>query len=85
MNYFVYVLENSDGRHYIGITTDPERRLIEHNKGGTKSTRPFRPWRMIYLEKYIDRSQACKREWHLKHPKGYKEKLKIIEKNGEVA
>jgi len=85
MDYFVYILKNNNGRHYIGITTDPARRLIEHNKGNTKSTRPFKPWKVIYLEKYTDRSQACKREWYLKHPIGYKEKLEIIYKHGGVA
>ncbi|HOX40572.1 MAG TPA: GIY-YIG nuclease family protein [bacterium] len=84
MNYFVYILENSSGRHYTGITTDPKRRLVEHNSGNTKSTNPFRPWEMIYTEEFPDRQSACKREWYLKHPAGYKEKIEIIRKYGEI-
>ena len=85
MKYFVYMLENANKRHYVGITTDPARRLIEHNVGSAKSTRPFGPWKTIYAEEFDSRSEACKREWYLKHAEGRKEKLGIIEKYGEVA
>lgn len=80
MKYYVYILENANNRHYVGITTEPDRRLIEHNNGSTKSTKSFRPWKLIYAEVFDSRREACKREWHLKHPKGYKEKLDIIKK-----
>jgi len=83
MKYFVYMLENAKGRHYVGITTEPSRRMAEHNQGSAKSTIPFRPWKIIYTEKFDSRSEACKREWHLKHPVGYKDKLAIIEKHGK--
>jgi len=85
MKYFVYMLENQKGRHYIGITTDLDRRLAEHNSGGAKSTKPFGPWKMIYSEVFETRSEACKREWHLKNSPGKKEKIDIIQKFGEVA
>jgi len=85
MKYFVYIIENNEKRHYVGITTDPARRVIEHNNGGAKSTRPFGPWKVIYTEEYDSRSEACKREWFLKHAKGRKEKLSIIEHHGGIA
>ncbi|MEI6498908.1 MAG: GIY-YIG nuclease family protein [bacterium] len=85
MKYYVYMLENDRKRHYVGITTDTKRRLIEHNTGSAKSTRPFGPWKMIYTEEFDTRQDACKREWHLKNTPGRKEKLEIIEKYGEVA
>lgn len=85
MKYYVYMLENVSKRHYIGITTEPSRRLNEHNSGSTKSTRPFRPWKLIYSEAFDTRSDACKREWRLKHSKGCKEKLNIIKKYGGIA
>jgi len=80
MKYFVYILENDKGRHYVGITTDPVRRLIEHNKGSAKSTLPFRPWKIIYIEEFESRSLALKREYFLKHIKGKREKAEIINK-----
>jgi putative endonuclease len=76
------MLENLNNRHYIGITTNTKRRTVEHNNGSTKSTRPFRPWKLIYIEKYKTRQEACKREWYLKHSKGYKEKINIIQRFG---
>ncbi len=83
MAYYVYMLENaSANRHYIGFTTDIERRVTEHNNGNTKSTRPFGHWKCIYLEEFNDKSEAYKREWYLKHKKGYKEKIEIIKKFG---
>lgn len=85
MKYFVYIIENSNNRHYVGITTDPIRRAEEHNKGSAKSTRPFGPWKLIYTEEFDSRSEACKREWYLKHAKGRKEKMDIIKQYGEVA
>ena len=85
MNYYLYMLENAKKRHYVGITTDPERRLAEHNSGGAKATRPFGPWKLIYSEMFDSRKEACQREWHLKNAKGKKEKLEIIKKFGEVA
>ena len=85
MKYYLYILENASNRHYVGITTDTERRVAEHNKGSAKSTRPFGPWKVIYSEQFDSRSEACKREWYLKHAEGKKEKSEIILKFGEVA
>ena len=85
MKYYVYILENAQRRHYVGITTELARRLAEHNNGSTKSTRPFRPWKMICSEEFENRQLACKREWYLKHAEGREDKLSLIEKFGEVA
>ena len=71
----VYVLVSDDGtRTYVGISTDPERRLLEHNgdyPGGAKSTRYGRPW-MIgrLLGPYEDRSTAQRAEYRLKQKRG---------------
>ena len=49
-NWYVYVIEGSDGRYYTGATVDLQRRLKEHNgelPGGAKATRGFRPWKYI--------------------------------------
>ena len=48
--WFVYVLMSARSRRtYVGITTDLERRLAQHNgeqRGGARATRAGRPWRM---------------------------------------
>lgn len=45
MNYFVYILECSNGSFYTGYTTDMERRYQEHLAGSAKCkyTRSFPP------------------------------------------
>jgi len=37
--YFVYILRDEAGRHYIGATSDLEARLEQHRHGGTQTTR----------------------------------------------
>ncbi len=79
--HYVYILKSEKvKRFYVGYTIDLKRRILEHNDGNTRSTRPFRPWKMIYWEQFDSKSEAYKREWHLKHAKGRKEKLEIIDK-----
>ena len=36
---WVYILRGSNGRHYIGSTTDLDRRLAEHRRGHTHTTK----------------------------------------------
>ena len=63
----VYVLRSEkDGRYYVGMTSDLRKRLIAHNTGRTKSTKGYRPWRLLHLEEYPDREIARKREKYLK-------------------
>lgn len=62
--YYVYVLECRGGRLYIGITTDPARRLKEHRGGrrGARYTRANPPERLLALKRVTDRSAALKLE-----------------------
>jgi putative endonuclease len=87
--YYLYILQSQNfNRFYIGVTEDIQRRLKKHNKGSTKSTKLYKPWKIIYSEKYLDKNLVYKREFYLKHPEGYLEKIKIINNNrtfGEIA
>jgi putative endonuclease len=65
--YFVYLLGCKDGTLYTGITTDVQRRLLEHKNGiGSRYTRAHGAKRMLYTEKYKNRSLASKREAEIK-------------------
>ena len=65
--YYCYILECSDGTYYTGWSTDPERRLIQHNAGrGARYTRSRRPLKMVYVEEYPGQSAAMKREREIK-------------------
>ena len=78
MRYYLYVLLSLDKMHwYIGSSNNIIDRLNRHNKGFSKSTKPYRPWEVIYKEEYKTRSEAVKREMFLKSPKGYQEYLSI--------
>ncbi len=65
--YFVYLLTCADDSIYTGIATDVKRRFAEHMKGtASRYTRAKKPVKIIYTEKYSDRSSALKREAEIK-------------------
>lgn len=68
--FYCYILECSDGTFYTGWTTDPERRVSQHNKGvGAKYTSTRRPVKLVYLESQPSRTAAMKRELAIKRMK----------------
>lgn len=80
--YYLYILQSKIGDHfYIGSSSNINRRLQEHNQEKSFSTKPYRPWVLIYKEEYQERSSAAKREYFLKHPAGYQEKRTLFEKH----
>lgn len=81
MSYYCYILECADKTLYTGYTTDPERRLREHNednKRGASYTRTRRPCRLLYLKEFHSKNTAMKFEWHVKHDLTREEKLRLI-------
>jgi putative endonuclease len=76
--WYIYILECSDGSLYTGITTDVNRRLLEHNSGkGAKYTKMKRPVVLKALFEAKDRSEASKEEYRIKRL-SREEKLKLI-------
>ena len=73
--WHVYVLLSADqGRTYVGVTTDLERRLSQHNgelPGGAKATRQGRPWTIAASEGPLEcRGDAQRIEHRLKRRRG---------------
>lgn len=71
MKWYVYMLRCADNTFYTGITTEPQRRLAEHNgevgtEKGAKYTRTRRPLVLVYKKRCTDRSTACKEEWRIR-------------------
>src|SRR2546425_6524682 len=65
--YFVYILECSDGKLYTGFTSDPERRLRQHQMGrASKYTRSRLPVRLVFLERCQSKSASLRREAEVK-------------------
>ncbi len=77
-SYYLYILRCADSTLYTGITTDLDRRIVEHNTSEkwAKYTRMRRPVESMYSEVFLSRSDACKREYAIKQmTKTQKEKL----------
>jgi len=67
----VYVLYSlKDHKLYKGSTSDIAKRLIRHNSGGNASTAHRKPFVLVHLESFPDKSTALKRENYLKSPEG---------------
>ena len=78
--YIVYILTNNIGKYYIGFSSDKNRRLIEHNRGQTISTKYSSSWNTIYIEKFDTKKEAIKRERQIKSYKGGNAFRRLINK-----
>jgi putative endonuclease len=78
LSYCVYVLRSElDGNLYIGFTEDLPSRFRAHADGLVQSTRPRRPFILVYCEYHTARSDAMRRERYLKTSAG-KKALKLM-------
>ncbi len=77
MYCYVYLIQSKiDNSYYIGISTNPKKRLSEHNSGKLKITSKKKPYKLTYVKHYIDYKSARKHEiWLKKKNKHYKDKL----------
>ncbi len=65
--FYVYYLKSSkNGDIYVGLTKNLENRIRLHNSGRVRSTKFYRPWKLLNFEVYNLRSEAMKREMFLK-------------------
>ena len=69
--YWIYVLESKvDDNKYVGYTSNINQRLKEHADGKVLSTKNRRPFKLIYIEGCLNRSDATRREKYLKTTDG---------------
>src|SRR2546430_925139 len=67
MPCYLYILRSlKDQRLYTGICADVGDRFRYHNHGGSASTKHRRPFELLYVEEFPDRSAAALRERQLK-------------------
>ena len=67
--WYLYVVRCRDNTLYAGVTTNPDRRLKEHNEShrGAKYTKSRRPVNdMVLLGWFVNRSRAQKAEYKFK-------------------
>jgi len=78
---FVYLLKSQlFAKTYVGSTFDLENRLREHNLGKSTFTSRYKPWTIVYSEKFDTIGEARKREKYLKSCAGRKFLKKLINK-----
>ena len=80
--FYVYILntigKNNKRRFYTGYTNDLYRRLEEHKAGtGARFTKGKKKIELKYVETYVNRKEAMKRELEIK-TYSRKEKAELI-------
>jgi len=69
----LYILQSETTRRFcIGASDDLPRRLSEHQRGQTVSTRGRGPWKLVYQEQYESLPAAHRRELEIKSWKSSK-------------
>ena len=81
--FSAYILKSDkSGKYYIGHTENLVERLRRHNRGMVKSTKSYRPWKIVYTENFDNKNDAYRREFEIKSYKGGNAFKKLIEKVG---
>lgn len=80
--YTLYVIQSlTHNFRYTGFTSNLQRRIYDHNHGFNKSTKPYKPYKLIYTKTVKDRKEARRREKYLKSSHGRKYLEMIIRKD----
>ncbi len=81
MFYYVYILQSQLNQSlYIGFSSNLKTRLKQHNDGKSKATNPFRPYKLIYYESFLNKGDAKHREVYLKSGYGRRTICKLLSK-----
>lgn len=77
--HYVYAPKGlKNGDIYTGSTGDLKARAKLHNSGKVRSTKAYRPWKLIYYEAYGSKADATRRERELKMHAAKNELLKRL-------
>ena len=56
MFYYIYILQSQkNNSFYIGYTSDLRKRFKQHNAGESQATKPFRQYKLIFYEAFLNR------------------------------
>jgi len=79
MPFHVYIIQSDvDSSLYVGHTINIDDRLLRHNQGRSKYTKPKRPWKLVFFELFDTRALAMQRERELKSLHSKELLLKLI-------
>jgi putative endonuclease len=83
---YVYLLRCADGSLYCGWSTDPERRLREHQAGtASRYTRSRRPVELVWTRRMATRSEAMREEIRIKRLPPAAKRLLVAAGDGQAA
>jgi len=81
--FYVYILYSERlGKRYIGSTANLKTRIEEHNSDKSVYSSKGIPWKLIYYEAFLNKSDALREEKFLKTGQGRKRIKYLL---GEVA
>ena len=71
--YYVYLIESiaAPANRYVGITSNVDRRLEDHNSGKSPHTLKYKPWRLVTYIAFTDRAKAVSFERYIKSGSGH--------------
>jgi putative endonuclease len=65
--FWVYAISSLNRNYiYVGLTSDLESRIARHNKGYEKTTKPYRPFVLLFSEQVNTKTDAREREKYWK-------------------
>jgi len=64
--YRVYVLQNDEGKFYIGLSDNVTRRVAQHNSGQSRWTKERGPWTIVWQSEVLSLTTARRLENRLK-------------------
>ena len=77
--FYAYVLKSVNHNYYYkGHCQDLDKRLEQHNSGMTFSTRPYRPFKIVYFESFDFETDAIRREKYFKSAAGRRFLKKVL-------
>ena len=78
--YTVYAIASLNRKYvYVGFTSNLTERLLRHNNGLERTTKPYAPFLLVYTESAPDRPSARLREKYWKSRSGKRKIYKIIQ------
>ncbi|WP_084438814.1 GIY-YIG nuclease family protein [Algoriphagus mannitolivorans] len=74
--FTVYAISSTVRKYvYVGLTSDLERRIHRHNSGYERTTKPYRPFVLIFQKDFPNRAEVREFEKYLKTTNGKREIL----------
>lgn len=70
MNY-VYILKLENGQFYVGFTKDLRTRVRRHSQKAVKTTKRFKPEKLIFYAAFLNKKKALDFEKYLKSSSGF--------------